>query len=113
MRWNECYKLLWPQFCYTNVFIFLGKIKFIHQGHCAAGSGWIWPNSKQETIDGCLKECKSRAANAKYFAYSPGKQGCACYKTDCKYDGRKLDYKSYEILQPGHKIFQSYLFGIG
>ena len=93
---------LWPKWYYTNVWISLGKIKFLHQGHCGAGSGHLPPTVKQETIDDCRKECSSRA-EVRYLAYSSGSD-CACYKTDCTNDGRAQDFMAYEIIESGYKF---------
>ena len=85
--------------------MYLGKIKFLHKGLCGPDSGWLSPNSIQESIDDCRKECSSRA-EVNYFAYANKKgNNCACYKTDCNSDGEHLDFMFYEILESGNKIF--------
>jgi len=74
-----------------------GQHQYLHEGHCG-GSGYLYPNTNEATIDDCRNECKSRDADAKFFAYVPGST-CACYKTECNYDGQHLDHKAYEILE--------------
>ena len=84
----------------------LGLFKFLHQGHCA-GSGYLGSNTNQGTINDCRQECKGRA-EGKYFAYVSGST-CACYKTECKFDGKNMDHMAFEILEPGYNLMLYYL----
>ena len=95
-----------PSICYYKrhdyVSISLGRFKFLHQGHCG-GTGYVLPNTVEETIDDCRKECESRD-EVKYFAYV-SKSTCACYKTECYFDGQHMDHIAYEILDSGYQCF--------
>ena len=81
--------------------ILSGRFKLLHQGHCG-GSGYTTPNTDKPTIDDCRIECASRDG-VKYFAYK-SKSTCACYKTECYYDGQYMDHIAYEIIESGSKI---------
>ena len=87
-------------------FLFVGMFKFLHQGHCG-GSGYVSPNTNQESIDDCRKECESRN-EVKYFAYKSGSM-CRCYTTECTADEQNLDYMAFEILDSGNPILKQYL----
>lgn len=89
--------------------LYVGKFKFLHKGHCG-GSGYVSPNTNQESIDDCRKECESRA-DVKYFAYKSGNV-CKCYTTECTPDGQNLDYMAFEILESGKTILKQYLHRI-
>ena len=85
------------------MFYHLGKLKFLHQGHCA-GTGHVASISNQETIDACRIECESRP-NVKYIAYkSMSPTNCACYTTECNKDDNYPDHIAYEIIEPGNRI---------
>ena len=83
------------------MFLYVGKFKFLHQGHCG-GSGYVSPNTNQESIDDCRIECESRT-EVKYFAYKSGSI-CRCYTTECISDGQNLEYMAFEILESGNKF---------
>ena len=93
-----------PYYFYdTHIFYHLGRVKFLHKGHCA-GTGWLSPSTKQETMDACRIECESRP-DVRYFAYkSSSPTDCACYTTECNNDGQYPDHTAYEILEPGNRI---------
>jgi len=72
------------------------EYKFLHQGHCTGSPNpYVSPHTNQKTIKDCANECASRIG-VKYFAYKP-EGNCACYARECKYDGKYLDHKAYEI----------------
>ena len=87
----------------TLIFYHLGKLKFLHQGHCAGGRH-VPPSTNQETIDACRIECESKP-NVKYIAYkSISPTDCACYTTQCNNDDNYPDHNAYEIIESGNRI---------
>ena len=93
------------QFYVILSFYHLGRLKFLHQGHCAGTNrGYISPSTNQETIEACRIECESRP-KVKYIAYkSESSINCACYTTECNNDDTHQDHNAYEILKPGNRI---------
>ena len=87
--------------------LFSGPYAFLHHGHCGGSTGYLPPNTIQQTIFDCLNECSSRE-DPGYFAYKTG-SNCACYTKSggCNYDGKYMDRNSYQILEPG-KLFVKY-----